>query len=239
MKTICIICLLLLVGNRILAQEITEQSERHSWWYPSLNLLTAVPSTEFSEAIEKNTIWGFNFDTAFRPFKHATFFQPGTQFEFLFPVVKNETWKGARINTTGAIIKANLFTRFKFYEGAMVSPFIETAFGLNLGATSTTTKIVDEATFLEQFFLNAEDEIETVTLVEHYDTNYNTMLGVGCVIKQLISIQVKYNFGPSLEYIKKDNIIVSSRRISYKPVKAPYQTVEIALGFSFESSLNK
>ncbi len=233
MKKHGFILVLLFVSANICSQEFMEE-EKHSWWYPSIHLLVAAPTDEFKDAIEKTTLWGFNFDVAFRPVKGASFFQPGAKFEFLFPSAKNDRWKGAKINTTSALIKANLFTRFKFLEGSKFSPFVEGGFGFNISSTSTTTTIVDEATFFEEFFLGEEDQVETETLLKHDDSNHNAYVGVGFVINQIFSVMFKYSYGPGMEYIIKDNIVINNHAIDYIPVSAPYKTYEIAIGLSFE-----
>ena len=237
MRRLGLIWIFVSLASLLYSQELNEIPTKHSIWYPSINLLVAKPSAEFKDAMEKNTLWGFNFDVVFRPFKNATFFQPGAQFEFLFPTNEKDRLHGAKIKTTGALIKANALTRIKFYEGSKFSPFVESGIGLNLSSTSTTTKIVDETTFFEQFFLGADDyHIETKTLTEHSYANYSAFLGVGCVINEIFSVQLKYYYGPHLEYVKKEDIVVDSEGINYKPVSSPYKTFEIAIGFSFEKS---
>ena len=152
MKKSCFLLILLLIVKMACSQEYIEEQEKRSWWYPSLNLLMAAPAYEFKDAIEKSVLWGFDINAAFKPIENANYFQPGVQFEFLFPTIKKDKLNGAKINTTSVLIKANLFTRMRFNEEAGFSPFLEGGFGLNLSSTSTTTKIIDEATFLKNSF---------------------------------------------------------------------------------------
>lgn len=234
MKKFSYLLLVILISQIAKAQEQTNQRSDHQWIYPSLNLLVAVPTNEFKEAIDKATLWGFNFDVATRPFKHATFIQPGAQVEFLFPGSRTDEWSGIEVTTTSVMFNTNLMTRIKLWEGAMVSPFIEGAYGLKISSVSSSFTVVDEATFLEEFLLGQEDEYEEHVLNEHYDFSQNFSLGIGCVIKRIFSLQIKYNFGPEIEFIKKEDIRVINNEFSYDISSSPYQTVAIAIGFSFE-----
>ena len=216
-----------------------EKPAKREWIYPSINLLIAAPTAEFKDAIEKSTLWGFNIDAALKPFKDAEFIQPGAQIELLFPTSKKDKWYGTQTSTTGVLINTNLFLRFKFLEKSMFSPFIEGAYGLKISSTSTTFEIVDKKTFLEKFLLNEQDEVKTESLYEHHDSRRNFSLGAGCVINRIFSLQVKYNFGPDIEFIKKEDIVVNNYEVGYDPTSSPYRAIVIALGFSFQSVMNK
>ena len=218
------------------SQESMQQETERKIFYPTVNVITALPMNDFRNEINRKMLWGFNADGVFIPFKNAPFYQPGFQLEFLFHGKSKDNWNGIDVKTQSMFMNINLVNRIRLFGNSAVSPFIEGAFGMKLSTANTTYDVVDKATFYEKFFLNEEDQVETHSVNQSYDLVYDMSLGVGFVINGYFTLQVKYNYSPLIKFVKKENIVVENNTITYNPSYAEVNAIVISLGISFEKA---
>jgi len=202
----------------------------------SINGELASTVGEFKDAYDKDLLFGFNFDAAFIPFKNLKAWQLGGQFEIYFAGKRTDNWSGLDVTTQSNFIKLNIINRLQPYKDMPLKPFIELAYGLNTNMTATTYEVVDEASFLEEFLFNAEDIVETETAKERYDFNHNFAIGAGIVINNIIAIQLKYNYVPEIEFVRRDGVkFNSNNEIVYEYNKSTINLITISLGFTFNT----
>jgi hypothetical protein len=228
--------LLFLLGIALFSSSPAQENEFNNplRFYPTVNLLIGNPVQDFWENYSKQRLWGFNFDLVFNLAQTARWWQPGLQFDIYPFGNKKGTWNGIEVTTSGAFVKANIINRLRFLSESKVSPFVELGYGIHLSSTTTSYEIVDEATFFEEFFLNEEDEYETVNAKEFFDASHNFAVGAGLVFNRVITFQVKYNVTPTLTYVQKDDVKVSGNLIDYETTDSKMQMIVVSIGFTLE-----
>jgi hypothetical protein len=193
---------------------------------------------EFATNLNKKILWSFNFDVVFRPFKKVRFWEPGVQFDFNFLRNRKDRWNGIELKTQGLIAKINLINRIRPFKGQRIEPFLDLTYGLNISTTSTDYEVVDKATFVESFFFDIEDEIETVSVKSFTDASYVIGLGAGIIIKELYMIQLRYNYSPEIEFINRENVVINADgSVGYTPSKSKMETLNLSVGITFEKLL--
>ena len=203
-------------------------------YYPSVSLLEGNPYGEFRKKFPQKGMFGFTIDAVLVPYPQQSFWEPGFQVEAFLLSNKDDMWKGIEVKTSRAFFKLNFINRIKPLAPATVDPFFEFGYGVNISSTSTQYEIVDKATFAEEFFLGEEDNIETVNVKDFADAQHNISIGVGAIIAQHITVQLKYSYSPEIEFIEAKNIFVVNDRIEYKPSRSTMELITFSVGWSFD-----
>lgn len=220
----------------LLTAQLFCQEQEDKKIYLAVNLHTGLPMYEFKTNYDKKVFWMVSMDLFFRPFQKKNIWEPGLQFEgVLTEKTKYNNWNGLNISTSSSFIRLNQLNRFRLSNSGNFTPFIETSTGLQFSITQSSYKIVNEASFIEKFLFNAEDEIEQNVVQDYISTSLNTAFGIGFLYKKLLTFQIKYNFSPSIEYITNDNIMVNEGNIEYIPRKSELHMFVICLGISLET----
>jgi len=221
------------------------QEPADTTWQKPTGYLTFSPAIsrllgEFSDTMNKKFIWGFNMEVAFPVSKKNPFWDMGFQLEMFFPSNKKDMWDGIELKTNTMFTKINLLNRIRPFRGLRVEPYFDLTLGLNISSTETSYEVVDKATFLEKFLFDNEDEVETVSLKKFNDTSYSLGLGSGVIINKTFIIQVRYNYSPETEFVKRKGVIVNSDgSVDYSPSKSKMEAFTISVGFTLERAIQK
>ncbi len=243
MKTLLILlCACLTVApTLLLAQDETEEEAKESFWGRSgidfsTSFVMGIPQSDFYDNMDQRILPGFNFDLAFSPSRNAQFWKIGAQFEALFSKRENTDWDGIEIRTNSSFMSVNIINRLLPTHPMAVKPFAEFAIGLNLNYTSSTYDLYDKASFWEVLLLGAEDETTTISLNDHNDVDKNFAAGAGVIIKNVVVLQVKYNYVPHEVYVNPENISFHNETIEYDYKSSPVHMISVSLGFTFNSA---
>jgi len=226
---VCLVLFLFIFQNTGSSQENTAEESKI---YIALNGLVGITVFDYKKNSSKDILMGINFDVTTVPFKKFRTWELGGQFEYLHAGNKKDEWKGLELKSKSSFYKLNIINRLRPLKKGSFNPFIELAYGVNMSYTKSSYQIVDETTFLEEFLLNAEDVGETESVKRHYGFSQNIAFGVGAVIKHFI-FQVKYNFCPNINHVKKEDIYVVNDEIVYDTGKSKLQLVIVCLGIYF------
>ncbi|TRX71948.1 hypothetical protein [Carboxylicivirga sp. M1479] len=202
--------------------------------YLTLNLINGIPIADFSSRYSKKNLWGFGTDLVISPIISALFWQPGIQYQYYHGGKDWADWHGLELATSVHFHQLNFINRFRFASRKKFSPYLEIGMGKTWSKARSWYTIVDEATFFEQLFFNAEDEVETHQMKKYTDNVSNLSLGVGFMLYNWVNIQIKYVSSQEITYVQKGDIRVSAPDITYINSNSTIEMIVLSLGVSTE-----
>jgi len=227
---ICLVLFSLVFLNIVIPQDNTEKEKNI---FLTLNGLISIPIQEYKNDLSKDVFFGFSTDVTTVPFNNIQFWEMGGQFEFIHAGKKKDEWKGLELKSKSQFYRLNFINRIRPVRRGPVDPFIELAYGVNMSYTNSSYEIVDEVTFLEQFLFNAEDVSETKVEKEKYGFSQNINVGIGAIFGNIFVVQVKYNYCPNIQHVKKEDIYIEDDEIMYETCNLNMQLLTVSLGLFF------
>ncbi|MEJ0032767.1 MAG: hypothetical protein WDO15_21465 [Bacteroidota bacterium] len=135
---------------------------------------------------------------------------------------KKDTYQGAEVKTSSALFLIGPMMRWAPVVSWRIVPFVSASAGVGISSTSTTSQIVDKATFIEQFTGMQESDIVTTTYQKDsggYSLGYS--LSAGILIKPAFILKFSY-FGISkVKYVNKDDVTVENGELLYRSSVIP------------------
>ena len=146
---------------------------------------------------------------------------------------KKDTYQGVEVKTSSGLFLVGPMMRWAPVVPWRVVPFISAAVGPGISSTSTSSEIVDKATFLEQFFGMQDSDITSTTY--HKDSGgvgAGYSLSAGVLIKPAFILTFSYFSINNVKYVNKDDVAVNNGELVYKSNVIPVQMFNISLGVS-------
>lgn len=157
----------------------------------------------------------------------------GGTFFGTFTGAKKDTYRGAEIKTSTALMMIGPMLRWAPVVPWRVVPFISAAGGLGVSSTSTTSEIVDKATFIEQFFgMQESDIVDTTSEKESGGVSAGYSLAAGILIKPAFVLKFSYFGINNVKHVDKDDVTVENGEIIYHTNVIPVQMFNISIGVS-------
>ena len=203
-------------------------------FYPSITLTEGNPIGEFKNSLSRKALWGGTIDVVFRAFDNLPAWEPGGSLEFLSLGQRKDSWNGIEVTTSSALIRLNLMSRIRPLKEGMFNPFFEFTYGIDINSTSTSYEIVDRATFADKFFFGDQDKVENVDVHSFNDYSPNVGIGLGMVIDRLVTVQIQYNYCPTVDFIDAQNVTVVNDTVEYGRSTSSIEMFVVKIGVSLE-----
>lgn len=194
----------------------------------------AKPIGEFNDKLSKKVLWGLDFGLVVVPYKKAAFWETGLQIGVLFPGSRKDKWNGIELKTSSALADFNLINRFRPFRQHHVEPFLDLSGGISYSSVSSSYEITDKATFLEEFFLDEEDEVETEVVKDFRHASWGVGIGAGVIINRTFIFELSYNYSPEVEFVNKEDVTVEGGEVIYRSSKSTKELVVFSVGLSLE-----
>lgn len=166
-------------------------------------------------------------------FKANPSFSAGAAFSVLGTGAKIDNYRGLQVKTDGALFMVGPMVRWAPVTSWRIVPFVGVSSGLGISSTTTTSEIVDKATFFEQFVgWQEEDIVNTTTHMQSGGTSLGYSLSAGVLIKPAFTLAVTYFAIDQVKYVNKDDVSFADGEISYTSNVVPVQMLNISLGFA-------
>ena len=212
--------------NEIFA--VTPAKKASKKLYIQISGQLALPQNEFKQYSKP---WGgFRIDAG-TPIKDNPL-SFGGEISFFPSGSKKDVFKGIEVETSSLLFNLHPFLRWVPNGSAKVKPFIDVSTGLTVTSTSTTSKIIDEPTFLEQVLFGEETEVQTTTHMDSGGANISYSVGAGLRIGNFFILGIRYQQVNQIKYANHNQVFVSNDKIVYEVHKIPLDMLTISLGIS-------
>jgi len=164
------------------------------------------------------------------PLKASSPLSVGLGLGGIFSGSKKDKFKGLDVKTNTTLLELQPVLRYIPKMKHPVVPYFEFAIGIMAASTITKSEIVDEPTFLEEVLFGAETEVETITHQRGGSTNLSYGLGAGLIIKNCVTLGVRYQHANPVDYIDFNNVSVNNGAIQYEVNRIPLDMIQITIG---------